>query len=384
MSTKRKTYSNEFKTKVVLEVLENNATINEIASKYNILPKSIQQWKKQFLENAPLVFEEAVPVKKYKEQVREKEKQIEDLQKALGKATIERDWILKKVKSLGSSDLRGLVDPKLKIMSITRQTELLGINRPTLYYKKRQVRLDEEKALIARIQELYSECPFYGFRKMVVVLKEEHFKVGKKKVKALMNKLNIKAIYPKKKFTTISNKQHKKYKYLLKEKDFINRPDSVWASDITYVKLEKGFAYFCAVIDWYTRAILSYRLSNSIDTKLVVDTLNDAIAFYGKPDIFNTDQGSQYTSDEFISILTKEDVKISMDSKGRAYDNIIIERFWRTLKYENVYLIGYSTIKEARDGIGEYINFYNYKRPHASLGYKTPMSVYKTGIQEAA
>jgi putative transposase len=151
-----------------------------------------------------------------------------------------------------------------------------------------------------------------------------------------------------------------------------------------YVKLEKGFAYFCAVIDWYTRAILSYRLSNSIDTKLVVDTLNDAIAVYGKPDIFNTDQGSQYTSDEFISILTKEDVKISMDSKGRAYDNIIIERFWRTLKYENVYLIGYSTIKEARDGIGEYINFYNYKRPHASLGYKTPMSVYKTGIQEAA
>jgi putative transposase len=117
-----------------------------------------------------------------------------------------------------------------------------------LYYKKRQVRLDEEKALIARIQELYSECPFYGFRKMVVVLKEEHFKVGKKKVKALMNKLNIKAIYPKKKFTTISNKQHKKYKYLLKEKDFINKPNSVWASDITYVKLEKGFAYFCAVI----------------------------------------------------------------------------------------------------------------------------------------
>ena len=148
-----------------------------------------------------------------------------------------------------------------------------------------------------------------------------------------------------------------------------------------YVKLEKGFAYFCAVIDWYTRGILSYRLSNSIDTKLVVDTLNDAIAVYGKPDIFNTDQGSQYTSDEFISILTKEDVKISMDSKGRAYDNIIIERFWRTLKYENVYLIGYSTIKEARDGIGEYINFYNYKRPHASLFYKTPMSVYKIGIQ---
>jgi len=233
MSTKRKTYSNEFKTKVVLEVLENNATINEIASKYNILPKSIQQWKKQFLENAPLVFEEAVPVKKYKEQVREKEKQIEDLQKALGKATIERDWILKKVKSLGSSDLRGLVDPKLKIMSITRQTELLGINRPTLYYKKRQVRLDEEKALIVRIQELYSECPFYGFRKIVVVLKQEHFKVGKKKVKALMNKLNIKAIYPKKKFTTISNKQHKKYKYLLKEKDVINKPNSVWASDIS-------------------------------------------------------------------------------------------------------------------------------------------------------
>jgi putative transposase len=384
MSTKRKTYSNEFKTKVVLEVLENNATINEIASKYNILPKSIQQWKKQFLENASLVFEEAVPVKKYKEQVREKEKQIEDLQKALGKATIERDWILKKVKSLGLSDLRGLVDPKLETISITRQTGLLGINRSTLYYKKRQVRLDEEKALITRMQELYSECPFYGFRKMVVVLKEEHFRVGKKKVKALMNKLNIKAIYPKKKFTTISNKQHKKYNYLLKEKDFIDKPDSVWASDITYVKLEKGFAYLCAVIDWHTRAILSYRLSNSIDTKLVVDTLNDAIAVYGKPDIFNTDQGSQYTSDEFISILTKKNIKISMDSKGRAYDNIVIERFWRTLKYENVYLIGYSTIKEARDGIGEYINFYNYKRPHASLGYKTPMSVYKTTIQEAA
>lgn len=384
MSVKRKSYSNEFKAKVVLEVLENNATINEIASKYNVLPKSIQQWKKQFLENASLVFEEAVPVKKYKEKINEDARIIEELQKALGKATIERDWILKKVKSLGLNDLKGLVDPKLNI-SITRQTELLGINRPSLYYKKKQGLSEEDKIAMARIQEIYSDCPFYGFRKILAVLIQEGFKIGKKKVKALMNKLNITVIYPKKKkFTSVSNKQHKKYSYLLDEKDTINKPNSAWASDITYIKLENGFAYFCAIIDWHTRAILSYRLSNSIDTKLVSDTLNDAIDIYGKPDIFNTDQGSQYTSEEFISILSKIDVKISMDSKGRAYDNIIIERFWRTLKYENVYLLNYSTIKEARDGIKDYIYFYNYKRPHASLDYKTPMSVYMAGLEGVA
>ena len=291
---------------------------------------------------------------------------------------------IKKSKERKVSNLKGLVDSKLNI-SITRQTELLGINRPSLYYKKRQSSLEEDKAVMARIQEIYLDCPFYGFRKILAILIQDGFKVGKKKVKTLMNKLNIKAIYPKKKkFTSVSNKQHKKYSYLLNEKDTIDKPNSVWASDITYIKLESGFAYFCAVIDWHTRAILSYRLSNSIDTKLVADTLNDAIDTFGKPDIFNTDQGSQYTSEEFISILSKADVKISMDSKGRAYDNIIIERFWRTLKYENVYLLNYSTISKAREKIAEYIYFYNYESSPASLNYKTPMSVYMAGLEGVA
>ncbi len=170
MSSKRRTYSNEFKTKIVLEVLENNATINEIASKYNVLPKSIQQWKKQFLDNASLAFEEAMPVKKYKEQISEKDKHIEELQKALGKATIERDWILKKVKSLGLNN-KSLVDPKLSIISITRQSELLGINRSILYYKKRNKAFEQDKLLMAKIADIYSQYPFYGFRKILYILK---------------------------------------------------------------------------------------------------------------------------------------------------------------------------------------------------------------------
>ncbi|OSS42516.1 Mobile element protein [Desulfurella amilsii] len=384
MSTKKRNYSNEFKTKIVLELLENDITINELASKYNVLPKSIQQWKKRFLENAHLVFEEAVPVKKFREKINEDARIIEDLQKALGKATIERDWILKKVKSLGSNN-KSLVDPKLKIISITRQSELIGINRSALYYKKRNMAFESDKILMAKIADIYSQYPFYGFRKISYTLKQEDLNIGKKKIKTLMKKLNIQAIYPmKKKFTTIPTKEHKKYPYLLKEKEAISKPNKVWASDITYLKLKSGFVYLCAIIDWRTRAILSYKISNTIDTKLVSDTLNNAILCYGKPDIFNTDQGTQYTAFNFTAILSSLNIEISMDSKGRAYDNIIVERFWRSLKYENVYLANYNTIKEAKEGIKDYIYFYNYKRPHESLGYKTPMSVYMAGTEQWA
>jgi len=216
---------------------------------------------------------------------------------------------------------------------------------------------------------------------MVVALKQKGFNVGRKLVKKAYEYLGICALYPKPK-TTIANQLDYKYPYLLDEyKDDkglvkIDKPNVVWSGDITYIKLEKGFAYLCAIIDWHSKKILAWRLSNTMDTELTVSVLKEALLHYPKPKIFNSDQGSQYSAKEHIEILKQNEISISMDAKGRSIDNIVIERFWRSLKYEDVYPKSYNTIKEARDGIGEYINIYNSKRFHSTLDYKTPNEVY--------
>jgi len=196
--------------------------------------------------------------------------------------------------------------------------------------------------------------------------------------------MGIKALYPKPR-TTIANKEHKKYPYLLSEfkneknQVIIEKPNQVWSTDITYIKLDKGFAYLAAVIDWNTKKILSWKLSNSMDVSLTTGVLKEALSLYPKPEIFNTDQGSQYTAKEHVDILVEKGISISMDGKGRSIDNIVIERFWRSLKYEDVYLQNYNTLKEARAGIGKYIELYNKERLHSALDYDTPDEVYFKG-----
>jgi len=257
-------------------------------------------------------------------------------------------------------------------LSLSKRCDLLTFNRSSYYIKPKDKTYDDK--LISDIEAIYEAKPFYGYRKILINLTEMGYKIGKKKLIKIRNELNLRTIFPEKK-TTIINKEHKKYPYLLLGLE-INKPNKVWSTDITYIKIKGSYVYFVGVIDWYSRKILSYRLSNTMDTSFCIEALDEAVKKYGKPDIFNSDQGSQFTSDKFTSKLSEYGIKISMDGKGRWADNIYIERFFRTLKYENIFLKKYEDIRELKSGIEKYIHFYNSNRYHSSLSYQTPDSVY--------
>lgn len=258
-------------------------------------------------------------------------------------------------------------------LNISKQCKLLGISRSTYYYKPQ-----DENAfnmmLVDEIFERYMKQPYLGSRGMTYRLKRAGFQVNRKRVKRLMQKMGLKAVFTKKN-TSKKHREHKIYPYLLKGLN-INRPNQVWCADITYIPMRRGFIYLVAIMDWYSRKILSWRVSNTLDVHFCKEALIEAITKYGRPEIFNTDQGSQFTSQEFTSILIEHEVKISMDGQGRAIDNIMIERFWRTLKYEEVYLKAYDTVKDAVFSIGKYIWDYNNNRPHSTFQGKTPEEVY--------
>ena len=382
MSTKRKTYSAEFKAKVVLEVLEAEQTINEIASKYELLPANIKNWKKMFLENMSLAFDKSTVVKEYKSEIEELKKEKDLIAKKLGETIVEKEFLEGKLESLVSSKGRKtLVDSKHEL-SINKQCKLLHIAKSTLYYEPvKKFSSEKDIKFLNKLNEIHSEFPYYGTRRLVTALVNEGFKVGRKLVKTAMEYIGIKALYPKHK-TTQAYKEHYKYKYLLKEfkndknQVIIDTPNKVWSTDITYIKLEKGYLYLAAIIDWHSKKILSWKLSNSMDVKLTTDVLKEALMLYPKPEIFNSDQGSQYTAKEHVKILQEYDIKISMDGKGRSIDNICIERFWRTIKYEEIYLNDYKSMSELRYSIKNYIDKYNSRRLHSAIDNKTPNEVY--------
>lgn len=258
------------------------------------------------------------------------------------------------------------------ILSMRQQCELLQLNRSSLYYEPVPVS-EETLRIMNRIDEIYTEIPFYGSRKITIALKHEGWSICRERVQKLMRKMGIRAIYPGPKMSQ-KDPEHSIYPYLLSNYN-INRPNQVWSSDITYIRLQQGFLYLVAIIDWFSRYVLSWRLSNSLDVLFCIEALREALE-KGCPVIFNTDQGSQFTSSEHTKILLDKSIKISMDSKGRALDNIFIERLWRTVKYEDIYLKGYETGIEAKQGLETYFPFYNNKRYHQSLGYKTPYEVH--------
>lgn len=227
------------------------------------------------------------------------------------------------------------------------------------------------------MDELFTEYPFYGYRKMYNQLKNEGMFVGKDKVLKYMRVLGLETFYPEKKNLSSPNKENKIYPYLLRGIK-IKRPNQVWSIDITYIRMASGFMYLAAIIDWYSKYLLSYKLSNSLEMNFCIETLKDALNSYGNPEIINSDQGSQFTSMDFTTIVSKNDIKISMDSKGRALDNIAIERFFRSLKYENIYINEYNDVKELKEGINRYIEFYNLRRLHQTLKYKTPAEIYQS------
>jgi len=386
MSTKRKTYSADFKAKLVLQVLESEKTLNEIASQYEILPKNLQNWKKHFLENMSLAFDKSTVVKEYKNEIETLQKDKDLIAKKLGETIVEKEFLEGKLESLVSfRGRRTFIDTELPI-SLNRQCKLLHISKSTLYYEPvKKFSSDEDIKLLNMVNDIYSEFPYYGTRRMLTALENEGFVVGRKLIKTIYEYLGIKAIYPTKR-TTIPNKEHKKYPYLLKQfkndknQVIIDTPNKVWSTDITYIKLEKGHVYLAAIIDWNTKKILSWKLSNTMDVSLTTSVLNEALSMYPKPDIVNTDQGSQYTAQAHVNILKNYGIQISMDGKGRSIDNIVIERFWRSIKYEEIYLNDYKSMSELRYSIDNYMQKYNSRRLHSSIGNKTPNEVYFKAI----
>lgn len=265
-----------------------------------------------------------------------------------------------------------LIDPSHKELSVRRQCILLDLHRSNIYYKPVMVS-DETLRTMNRIDEVFTECPFYGSRKIREALKRDGWGIGRERVQSLMRKMGLVAIYPKPKLSK-KDASHSKYPYLLNNVR-IMRPNQVWSTDITYIRLQQGFVYLVAIMDWYSRYVLSWRLSNSLDTSFCVEALEDALE-KGCPDIFNTDQGSQFTSDDFTGTLRGKGIDISMDGRGRFFDNIFTERLWRTVKYEEVYIKGYQIPADAQAGLGEYFPFYNDRRYHQALAYNTPNEVH--------
>ena len=273
-----------------------------------------------------------------------------------------------------------LVDREDPALSVAAQCRLLKVARSTLYYQPAPVDPDD-LALMRRMDELYLASPFYGSRRMVAVLRRDGWTVNRKRVRRLMRVMGLEAIYQKPN-TSKGHPAHKVYPYLLRDL-VIKRPNQVWCADITYIPMARGFVYLVAVMDWFSRRVLAWRLSISMDADFCVDALQDALARHGKPEIFNTDQGVQFTSADFVAVLESRGIRISMDGKGRFLDNIFIERLWRSLKYEEVFIKAYGSVMEARRGIGGWLSFYNEERPHQALGYRTPRGVFDGEACEA-
>ncbi len=261
------------------------------------------------------------------------------------------------------------------VPSIGRQAELLGIARSSVYYQPVPVGL-EQLLIKNKIDEIYTKCPFYGVRKITEQLRKEGEIVNHKRVHGLMQEMGIQALYPKPNLSR-SNPAHSKYPYLLKGVT-AGYPNHIWGTDITYIRMHHGFMYLVAYLDWFSRYVLSWRLSTTLEIEFVLEAAEEALGKYGAPYIENSDQGSHFTSEQHTNLFLTRETKISMDGRGRAMDNIFTERLWRTIKYEEVYLKSYQSVLEAKENMRAYINFYNNERLHQSLGYKTPREIYET------
>ncbi len=275
---------------------------------------------------------------------------------------------------MSASARLSLVDRADPVLSIVAQCQMLKVARSTLYYRPAPVSADD-LAVMRRLDEVYLATPFYGSRRMLAVLRLEGWSINRKRVRRLMRIMGLEAIYQKPD-TSRPHPQHKVYPYLLRGL-VIDRPNQVWCADITYIPMARGFVYLVAVMDWFSRRVLSWRLSIGMEQDFCVEALTEALDRYGPPEIFNTDQGAQFTSADFVSVLEGRGIQISMDGKGRFLDNIFIERLWRSLKYEEIFIKAYTTVLEARGGIGSWLAFYNDERLHQALDYRTPRAVFE-------
>lgn len=364
--SKRKHRSAQFKFKVALEAAKGTKTLSELSSEYEVHSTQISEWKSQLLKNGVSTFSTATA-----RQRREQEALQSDLYEQIGRLKMELEWLKKKL----PNDIpakRALIEPEHSQLSIRRQCELVGLNRSTLYYTPAQ-ESDLNLRLMRLIDEQYMKTPFYGWPRMTAHLRRRGHQVNHKRVQRLMRLMDLQAIYPRRRTSVVAT-GHKVYPYLLRNLA-ITQPNQVWSTDITYIPMLRGFMYLVAIMDWYSRYVVTWQLSNTLDGRFCLEALDQALA-QAQPEIFNTDQGAQFTALKFTSRLESAGVRISMDGRGRALDNVFIERLWRSVKYEHVYLYEYALVPELEKGLHDYFTFYNHERPHQSLSYQTPAEVH--------
>ncbi|WP_425492288.1 IS3 family transposase [Mesorhizobium sangaii] len=363
----RRNHSPEFKAKVALAAIRGERTLIELSQQFDVHPNQIKQWKDLLLEGASGVFgadakaEPAAPIV-----------DVKTLHAKIGELTLENDFLGGSAQQGRAVGRKEMIDHN-HALSLTRQARALGISRGSVYYLPRPPSA-ADLALMRRIDRLHLDYPFAGSRMLQGLLNAEGHSVGRRHVATLMRKMGIEALY-RRPNTSKPTPGHKVYPYLLRNLPVI-RPNQAWAMDITYFPMARGFVYLAAVVDWFSRRVLAWRLSITLEAAFCIEAVEEALARYGTPDIFNTDQGSQFTSIDFIKTLTDADVKISMDGKGAWRDNVFVERLWRTIKYEEVYLHACTSVPEARTAIARYLIFYNTRRPHSSLDRKTPDQAY--------
>ena len=374
MSRSRRNFSAEFKTNLVLQLLKGEKELNVLAVENDIQPNLLRNWKKEFLANASLAFDNKRE-DNLREKLAEERKEKAEYAKKVGQLTMQVDWLKKNLKKL--SDLTTRVNlvrnlSTTKELPVSTGAKLLGINRTSVYYEGLPVS-QEELECKSIIDHLHTDNPTWGARQMSAQLKLRGYQVGRRKAGRYMREMDITPIYPKMNLSK-RMKQAKVCPYLLRNA-VIDRPNQAWSIDITYIPMKHGFLYLTAIIDWYSRCIVGWDVDDTLDTTMVINACKKAFKV-AKPLIINSDQGSQFTSDKYIDFIRNNRLRQSMDGKSRWADNIMIERWFRSFKYEEAYLTEYANLKEAREAIGRYIYTYNFERCHQSIGNKRPAEVY--------
>ncbi|MGB7205502.1 MAG: IS3 family transposase [Anderseniella sp.] len=365
--TKRKNHSPDFKAKVALEAIREEMSMAELSKKYGVHPTQIGTWKRAAIENMATAFTRrgAAP-----EQVSAAD--VDKLHSKIGQLVVERDFLADASHQF-ARDARQKMVSKHHKLSMRRQCALLTLTRSNLYYEPKGESA-ENLRFMAIIDKQFLDTPWYGSRQMARHMKRNNHQCGRHRVRRLMRLMRLVPIYQEPN-TSKKHPRHKIWPYLLRNV-VIDRPNQVWCADITYIPMRRGFLYLVAIMDWFSRKVLAWRLSNSMDAAFCVEAVKEALAKHGTPDIFNTDQGSQFTSGDWIDVLTDAKIKISMDGKGAWRDNRMIERLWRSLKYECVYLHAFETGSEMRAGISKWLTYYNAERPHSTHGILTPDEAY--------
>ncbi|WLB93108.1 IS3-like element ISRj2 family transposase [Bradyrhizobium japonicum USDA 135] len=361
----RRTHSPAFKAKVALAAVKGDKTLAELAQLFDVHPNQITIWKNQLLEGAAGVFG-------HDKTSAETPVDLKALHAKIGELALENDFGVRRAHQSGPAERKAMID-RDHDLSIVRQAKVLKLARSTVYYEPRPVSA-EDLALMRRLDELHLDYPFAGARMLRSLLRREGVYAGRRHIATLMKRMGIEAVY-RRPNTSKPAPGHKIYPYLLRGLK-IERPDHAWAMDITYIPMRRGFVYLAAVVDVFSRRVLAHRVSITMEAAFCVEAVQEALAKHGRPEIFNTDQGSQFTSLEFTDVLLDAKIAISMDGKGAWRDNVFVERLWRTVKYEEVYLRAYDSVSEARASIAKYLAFYNQGRPHSSLDGRTPDEAY--------